>query len=106
MDRDDLRESDSIASQAVVRRSARVSTVAEILDCDESQIRRLIKTGTLEVHRVGKRGVRIFLDSVSRYQEARSHHVPQQIEVARERRSTRRASHVAALSTLRGRGLL
>ena len=106
MDRDELRENDSIALQAAVRRSARVSTVAEILDCDESQVRRLLKTGALEAHRVGKRGVRVFLDSVSRYQEAQSHHVPQQRELARERRATRRASHVAALSTLRKRGLL
>jgi excisionase family DNA binding protein len=106
MDRDKLRESDSISPQAAVRRSARVSVVAQLLDCDDSRVRRLIKTGALEAHRVGKRGVRVFLDSVSGYQEARSHYVPQQKELARKRRSTRRASHVAALSTLRERGLL
>ena len=41
------------------------------------------KTGALEAHQAGKRGGRIFLDSVSRYQEARSHHVQQQRGVAR-----------------------
>lgn len=55
------------AAIAVERVSARVKHVASILDCDESQIRRLIETGDLEAHRLGKRGVRVYLDSVEAY---------------------------------------
>jgi excisionase family DNA binding protein len=55
-----------------VRSSARVATVAKLLDCDQSQVRRFVRDGVLEAHRVGKRGLRIFLDSVAAYQEARA----------------------------------
>lgn len=45
-----------------VRRSMPVATVARMLDCDTSHVRRLVNSGALEAHRVGKRGLRIFLD--------------------------------------------
>lgn len=51
-----------------IRPSARVSTVARLLDDEPSQIRRMLARGDLEGHREGKRGVRIFLDSVAAWQ--------------------------------------
>ncbi len=52
-----------------VRASARVATVAQLLDCHESDVRRLVLQGELECHRKGIRGIRIFLDSVRDYQD-------------------------------------
>ena len=57
---------------ARVRQSGRVATVAQLLDCDESTVRRMVTSGFFETHRVGKRGIRIFLDSVAEYQAAKS----------------------------------
>jgi excisionase family DNA binding protein len=53
----------------VVRASARVATVAGLLDCHPSDIRRLVASGELRAHTKGTRGVRVFLDSVAAYQE-------------------------------------
>lgn len=106
MSRDDVRESESWETCAGVRRSARVSTVARILDCDESQIRRLIRAGTLEAHRIGKRGLRVFLDSVVAYQEARAEPSRLDRQMSRQKRVAARSSHLAALAKLRARGLL
>lgn len=52
----------------IIRPSARVSTVAAMLGDDPSHIRRMVKAGDLEAHRQGKRGIRVFLDSVEAYQ--------------------------------------
>lgn len=57
-------------TQPAPRRSARVATVATMLDMDESQVRRMVADGTLESHRIGKRGIRVYLDSVSAWQSA------------------------------------
>lgn len=57
------------ATFAAERASARVKHVAALLDCDDSQIRRLIDSGDLEAHRIGKRGIRVYLDSVETYRE-------------------------------------
>lgn len=53
---------------ALPRPSARVATVAKILECDPSDVRRMIRKGDLEAHVKGVRGVRVFLDSVADYQ--------------------------------------
>jgi excisionase family DNA binding protein len=53
----------------LVRASARVATVAKLLDCHQSDIRRLVDSGELQAHTKGTRGVRVFLDSVADYQE-------------------------------------
>lgn len=50
------------------RRSVRVRRVMELLDLDDSQVRRLIADGLIEAHTVGKRGVRVYWDSVLAYQ--------------------------------------
>lgn len=52
----------------VIRPSARVSTVAQLLGDDPRQIRRMVARGDLEAHRQGKRGIRIYLDSVEAWQ--------------------------------------
>lgn len=52
-----------------VRPSARVATVAGLLDCHHSDIRRLVARGELQAHTKGKRGIRVYLDSVAAYQE-------------------------------------
>jgi excisionase family DNA binding protein len=53
----------------LVRASARVATVAKLLDCHQCDIRRLVDAGELQAHTKGTRGVRVFLDSVADYQE-------------------------------------
>lgn len=58
------------------RPSARVAHVAEVLDCDPSDVRRLISAGEIEIHRKGVRGIRVFLDSVRAYQERQSEPLP------------------------------
>jgi len=50
-----------------LRRSVRVVRVAEALDMPASQVRRLVAAGELEGHRVGKRGIRIYEDSLDEY---------------------------------------
>ena len=54
---------------ATVRPSAKVSTIAGLLDCHPCDIRRLVDAGELQAHTKGTRGVRVFLDSVAEYQE-------------------------------------
>lgn len=52
---------------AASRPSWRVRRVAADLDCDARSVRRLIERGELEAHRIGKRGVRVYLDSLQAY---------------------------------------
>lgn len=58
----------------IIRPSARVSTVAKMLDDEPSQIRRMVARGDLEAHREGKRGIRVFLDSVEAWQRGNRIH--------------------------------
>ncbi len=83
------------------RASARVSAVATLLDCD----------GALESFTIGKRGVRIYLDSVAAYQErqARAQTSPAKqpgkiVTAARRKAST--AAHASAMAELRALGIL
>lgn len=91
---------------SLVRNSARVATVARMLDCDASQVRRLIRCGALEFHRVGKRGIRIYLDSVAAYQEAQTDHPGSRPKAPRKLVKKVRASRRSSLAELRTRGLL
>lgn len=93
-----------------VRPSARVGRVAEILDCNESDVRRMIKTGEVDAHRIGKRGVRVFLDSVFAYQERRviqpaAAHAETR-PPARRRSRGPSASYLAAVEGLRRAGIV
>lgn len=54
-----------------LRQSIRLQRAAALLDCDPSHVRQLLKAGHLEGHRIGKRGIRIYVDSLRAYQEAR-----------------------------------
>lgn len=74
MKRAPLREASSPAeleAAAGSRQSWRVSRVARDLDCDPTQVRRLVYAGHLEAHRFGKRGIRVYLDSLKAYKESR-----------------------------------
>jgi hypothetical protein len=65
-----------------------------------------VKAGALEAHRVGKRGLRIYLDSVTAYQESRTEPVVRLREQNQQKRAITRKSYKDALATLRARGLL
>lgn len=90
------------------RPSSRVRNVAVMLDADESQVRRLIKDGELKTHCMGKRGVRIYLDSVADYQrrKAREAAMAPEKPTVRRRRAVTTAAHKQALAQLRAAGLL
>ena|SRR5579859_3553779 len=92
-----------------VRPSARVAAVAELLDCHPTDIRRLVNKGELEAHRKGVRGIRVFLDSVRRYQERQVCHpkVARRIAVpAPLKKQIPTAVYRAALSDLQAKGLI
>lgn len=97
---------------ADIRQSRKVATVAAALELEESQVRRLVETGQLEAHGIGKRGLRIYLDSVAEYQ-ARTARKALGIPEAGGRRAARQdrartsgAAHKAAMDQLRRDGLL
>lgn len=68
-DRVTLRPHIALDPASAPRPSAKVATVAEMLDCDQGDVRRLVKAGEIEAHGKGKRGIRVFLDSVRGYQD-------------------------------------
>lgn len=94
-----------------VRPSARVKRIAELLDLDHSQVRRMVEAGQLEAHRVGKRGIRIYLDSVEHWQEThpvtpRTTAVSTAPPVVQRMSPATRAAHRQAIASLRRAGLL
>lgn len=99
------------APELLPRPSARVSRVAEILDCDEGDVRRLLDQGKLEGHRKGKRGIRVYLDSVRYYQEG-APFVPTRIPRGSLETFKRRpaaastAAHLSAMASLRAKGIV
>jgi len=97
---------------AATRRSVSVRGAAQILACDDKTIRALLAQGNLEGHRLGKRGVRLFLDSLDRYRE-RNLITPEGTSdasgLAEQSGTTGRratAAHREALTSLRELGLL
>ncbi len=92
-----------------LRESRRVSTVAKMLDADESQVRRLVAAGELEIHRIGRRGIRIYLDSVAAYQ-ARTAQAIKPVGKASvgapERRKASAAALKSAIAELRQAGVI
>lgn len=98
-----------LASAVVPRRSSRVRTIAGLLEIDESQVRRLIDAGELESHKIGKRGVRVFLDSVAAYQARQSEperKLPPKQRLAAKRRAVTSAAHQNAMRDLRRLGVI
>lgn len=96
-----------------MRESRRVRTVAAMLDADETTVRRLIETGELESHTIGKRGVRVYLDSISDYQARQARTArprpPDQGQAAMRRprpAAASSAAHSAAKAWLRSQGIL
>ena len=51
------------------RPSLRVAVAAALLQVNISTIYKMVRGGVLEAHHIGKRGVRVFADSVREYQE-------------------------------------
>jgi len=101
-----------IAAGSQARESARVARVAAILDESPSQIRRMLARGDLEGHRTGKRGVRIYLDSVADWQAGHALGKPQKAvqkpdgkAKAPMSRATR-AAHGHAMASLQALGLV
>ena len=94
---------------ALVRPSKRIAWVAEALDCDDDQVRALLDSGELQGHGIGKRGVRVFVDSVTAYQErhARAAKKPAKSldQTARRPTAASRAAHNAAIAELQRNGL-
>lgn len=96
------------------RRTATVAEVAAILACDPSHVRRLVDTGELEACRIGKRALRVFLDSVAEFQARGAIEPTGTAAAARARapeRAARRspaasAAHRAAMARLRALGLV
>ena len=88
------------------RPSARVARVAELLDCDESDVRRLIDSGQLKAHGIGKRGVRVYLDSVADYQDQKDRPAKRAVDKTMKPRPAARAAHLAAEGQLRKTGIL
>jgi len=88
------------------RPSARVATIAEMLDCAESDVRRLIDCGQLSAHGLGRRGVRVYLDSVADYQASHNRAAKKAVEKPAPRQNTSRAAHLAAAAELRKSGIL
>jgi hypothetical protein len=88
------------------RESRKVKTVAAMLEMDESQIRRMEQDGELEGHGHGKRGLRIYLDSVIDWQKrhARASERPGDGKVVERRRRAASAAHNEAMEELRADG--
>lgn len=89
------------------RPSARVDRVMEMLDMDERTVRRLIDRGDLQAHGIGKRGIRVFLDSVAAYQESRTI-IPKPLKIAdkAQRKTVKKAAFSEAEAALRRSGIL
>ena len=93
------------------RLSIRIHRVCEILDCEPTQVSRLIGQGELEAHGFGIRGVRVYLDSVEAYRARRQIapktaagklKIPQQPAIS----PASKRSQLAAVARLRELGLL
>lgn len=88
------------------RPSARVARVAELLDCDERKVRRLIDLGELEAHGLGIRGLRVFLDSIADYQAGRPRQIKNAITKPAKPRAIDRAAQTFAERELRKSGII
>lgn len=82
-----------------LRLSVRVAKVAKALDMDEANVRRLVNDGELEGHRAGKRGIRIYVDSVEEYRR-RNHLGPKQPEPPQPKPQRKRGPTAAAREAL------
>lgn len=90
-----------------VRPSIRVWRAALILDLEESQVRQLVNAGTLAGHRVGVRGIRVYVDAVQAYQASQptGGKKPRESAPLQRRRSVNHPAHREALAYLQSRGI-
>jgi len=92
------------------RPSGKVKAVAEYLDMARSHVRQLVDAGELEAHKVGKRGVRIYWDSVTDYQRRNARPVEragrESAKPARRPSAVSMAADRAALASLKAAGCI
>lgn len=86
-----------------IRPSVTVADAAKAISADPSTVRKMLRRGELEGHGVGKRGVRVFADSVAAYQRRKALVPTAAPEKAPQNQS---ASHRAAVAALRAAGIL
>lgn len=90
-----------------VDRSLTVPAAAQLLSCDESVVRGLVKSGDLRGHTVGRRGVCVYLSSIEQYRDLQAieptKNEPKGLPVRRRRMSK---AHEAAMAQLRAAGTI
>lgn len=105
-----LRSLATVLNEPPVRPSARVARVARLLDEAPSQVRRMLARGDLQGHKTGKRGVRIYLDSVTAWQEGHPLGGAKSVKPVEKPAPTMtratRAAHHQAVAHLRDLGLV
>lgn len=87
-------------------RSVRVATAAALLDADESHIRRLLRDGELEGHRLGKRGVRVSVASIEAYRQRGIIRAVKPPALKPPKTAPATAAHREALAALQEMGVL
>jgi len=92
------------------RQSLRVAVAASLLQVNISTIYKLVRGGSLEAHHIGKRGVRVFADSVRDYQERQkifgARKAPKSDPASRKRNSWQSFGQREALALLRRNGVI
>lgn len=82
-----------------LRPSIPLQAVARILSADASTVRKLIRSKHLDGHRVGKRSIRVYVDSVDAYQ--RGNPIGDGVEAKdRPKRGARTAAQREAVAAL------
>jgi excisionase family DNA binding protein len=86
--------------------AVRIKTAAELLDCEETIIRRLLRKGELRGFKLG-RGVRVLVQSIEDYQQRQALPIPEPPVPKPVRRKSRRDTieHERAIAYLRSIGL-
>jgi excisionase family DNA binding protein len=93
-------------TESFVRESIRVRAVCELLDMHRSQVYRACNDGDLEWHGIGRRGRRIYKDSVLSYQRSRNG-TPTATPVAEPKKiRVKNPGHAAAMDFLKSAGLV
>src|SRR5262249_21379312 len=93
------------------RLSVRIERVCKVLDVSPRQVGKLIAAGEIEAHKIGARGIRVYLDSLADFRE-RQKIVPKGRRnkalppVRPPPSAASRAAHNAAVAELRKMGLL
>lgn len=101
----------AVIPESDVRPSVQVTRVCALLDCEPSQVYRMIAAGELEAHGMGVRGVRVYLAAVAAYQQR--HEIAPRSKAARRRLKpapavspASRRAHEQAVASLRQDGVL